>query len=78
MARSVCRRAERAVVPLVRAELTDPAVAIYLNRLSDYFFTAARYAAAKAGEPETVWVKASGGGGGGGGGGEGGGSTGNC
>lgn len=58
MARSVCRRAERAVVPLVRAELTDAAVAVYLNRLSDYLFTAARYAALKAGEPETVWVKA--------------------
>ena len=59
MARSVCRRAERAVVPLVRDELTDAAVAVYLNRLSDYLFTAARFAALKAGEPETTWVKAS-------------------
>lgn len=58
MARSVCRRAERAVVPLVRDQSTDAAVAIYLNRLSDYLFTAARFAALKAGEPETVWVKA--------------------
>ena len=59
MARSVCRRAERAVVPLVRDELTDAAVAVYLNRLSDYLFTAARFAALKAGEPETTWIKAS-------------------
>lgn len=42
----------------VRAELTDAAVAVYLNRLSDYLFTAARWAAQRAGEPETVWAKA--------------------
>lgn len=58
VSRSVCRRAERAVVPLVRCEATDAAVGVYLNRLSDYLFTAARYAALKAGQPETVWVKA--------------------
>ena len=46
------------MVPLVREELTDAAVAVYLNRLSDYLFMAARYAAKQAGEPETVWVKA--------------------
>lgn len=44
MARSTCRRAERSVVPLVRAGTTDPAVAVFLNRLSDYLFVAARYA----------------------------------
>ena len=42
----------------VRDELTDAAVGVYLNRLSDYLFTAARFAAQRAGEPETVWVKA--------------------
>ena len=57
MARSVCRRAERSVVPLVRAGATDAAVGVYLNRLSDYLFTAARHAAHKAGQPEVVWVK---------------------
>lgn len=41
----------------MRDELTDAAVGIYLNRLSDYLFTAARWAAQCAGEPETVWVK---------------------
>lgn len=45
-------------MPLVRSDATDAAVGVYLNRLSDYLFTAARYAALKAGEPETVWVKA--------------------
>ena len=59
MSRSVCRRAERSVVPLARAGSTDEAVAVYLNRLSDYFFTVARVAAKKAGKPETVYKKVS-------------------
>lgn len=58
MARSVCRRAERSVVPLVRAELVDLEVGKYLNRLSDYLFTAARYVALKQGHPEVVYKKA--------------------
>ena len=45
------------MVPLVRAGATDAAVGVYLNRLSDYLFTAARHAAHKAGQPEVVWVK---------------------
>ena len=55
--RTAARRAERATVPLVRAEAVEPAVGIYLNRLSDYFFVAARYAALKDGQPETVYKK---------------------
>uniref|UniRef100_A0A1D2A1B6 Corrinoid adenosyltransferase MMAB n=1 Tax=Auxenochlorella protothecoides TaxID=3075 RepID=A0A1D2A1B6_AUXPR len=57
LARSVCRRAERAVVPLVGAGATDEAVGVYLNRLSDYLFTAARLAAKRAGAEETVYKK---------------------
>jgi hypothetical protein len=44
LARTVCRRAERSVVPLTREGFTEEAVAVYLNRLSDYFFSAARLA----------------------------------
>jgi ATP:cob(I)alamin adenosyltransferase len=44
VARSTCRRAERSVVPLVRGEETDAPVAVFLNRLSDYLFVAARVA----------------------------------
>lgn len=57
LARSVCRRAERSVVPLVREGLCDHQVGIYLNRLSDYLFTAARFAAAKEEQPEVVYKK---------------------
>lgn len=42
LARTVCRRAERRVVPLVRGEQVDPTILVYLNRLSDLLFTMAR------------------------------------
>jgi cob(I)alamin adenosyltransferase len=42
LARTVCRRAERAVVTLARAETINPQVIIYLNRLSDLLFVLAR------------------------------------
>lgn len=54
--RSICRRAERSIVPLHRAEKIDAAAYKYLNRLSDYLFTAARYAAQQAGVEETIYV----------------------
>ena len=44
-ARSVCRRAERSIVPLVLDGECDSGVAKYVNRLSDYLFVAARYVA---------------------------------
>jgi len=43
VARCVCRRAERRVLPLVRDGVCDPNAVKYLNRLSDFFFTAARW-----------------------------------
>jgi cob(I)alamin adenosyltransferase len=44
VARTVCRRTERVVTPLVvDFQQTDPHVLQYLNRLSDFFFAAARY-----------------------------------
>ncbi|KAB1255282.1 Corrinoid adenosyltransferase [Camelus dromedarius] len=57
LCRAVCRRAERRVVPLVQTGETDANVAKFLNRLSDYLFTLARYAAMKEGIPETIYKK---------------------
>ncbi|KAM3569040.1 hypothetical protein VYU27_008855 [Nannochloropsis oceanica] len=57
LARTICRRAERSVIPLVNSEQVDPEVGIYLNRLSDFLFVAARWAAKSEGHEETVWVK---------------------
>ena len=54
LGRTVCRRAERAVVTLVRSEPVNPQVVIYLNRLSDYLFVLARVA--NAGRGDVLWV----------------------
>jgi cob(I)alamin adenosyltransferase len=54
LSRTVCRRAERAVVAL-GPEAVPPVVIIYLNRLSDLLFAMARLANARAGVPETEW-----------------------
>ncbi|OGJ63590.1 ATP:cob(I)alamin adenosyltransferase [Candidatus Peribacteria bacterium RIFCSPHIGHO2_02_FULL_53_20] len=52
-ARSVCRRAERCVVLLSEKEGINTEVQMYLNRLSDYLFLAARSANISHGCPET-------------------------
>lgn len=57
VARTVCRRAERKVQPLVEAKDVESEVQVYLNRLSDWLFTAARACAQAVGEPENLWSK---------------------
>lgn len=55
-ARTVCRRAERAVVRLASEdEALREVVLPYLNRLSDLLFTLARAANERAGVAETEW-----------------------
>jgi|TARA_B110000503_G_scaffold115011_1_gene173044 ATP:cob(I)alamin adenosyltransferase len=58
MARTAARRAERRVVPLAREEIVDQVVVKYLNRLSDFLYTAARFVAAADGARETIYCKA--------------------
>lgn len=55
LARAVCRRAERAVVVLTETEPVNPAVLIYLNRLSDLLFVMARVANGD-GQGDVLWV----------------------
>lgn len=56
LARTVCRRAERAAVELadVEGEVVGAAVVKYLNRLSDLLFVAARWANDK-GRADVLW-----------------------
>jgi cob(I)alamin adenosyltransferase len=54
-ARTVCRRAERAVVFLSSRESVGAPVIAYLNRLSDYLFVAARFANQR-GKSDILWV----------------------
>jgi len=55
VARTVCRRAERAVVRLQREVDVPQAVIVYLNRLSDLLFVLARVANRRAGAGEVTW-----------------------
>lgn len=55
LARTVCRRAERSAAQLSTLESIPEGIVVYLNRLSDHLFTAARWANAKRGIPETQW-----------------------
>lgn len=54
-ARTVCRRAERRVVALAARETVEPAIIIYLNRLSDLLFELARLANHRAGKEDILW-----------------------
>ncbi|MGJ8547081.1 MAG: cob(I)yrinic acid a,c-diamide adenosyltransferase [Sulfitobacter sp.] len=53
--RTVARRGERLAVALAANEEVNPAVIRYLNRLSDWFFVAARMAN-DAGAQDVLWV----------------------
>lgn len=56
IARCVCRRAERCCVNLKEnGEKVNDLIIKYLNRLSDYLFTLARYTGMKNNAPEIVW-----------------------
>ena len=56
IARTVCRRAERCCVKMQKKEMeVEPFIIKYLNRLSDYLFVLARYAAQQLKIEEFPW-----------------------
>lgn len=56
LARTVCRRAERLAVLLAEQEDIGDAIIPFLNRLSDYLFTTARYVNFKNNVQDVQWV----------------------
>jgi cob(I)alamin adenosyltransferase len=56
IARCVCRRAERCIMHLHATEPVDEVIIRYINRLSDYLFTLARYVGNQGGIKEDAWV----------------------
>lgn len=57
LARTICRRAERCCVSLMRKEKVEQAVMIYLNRLSDALFVLSRWIAHRLGQQELLWER---------------------
>jgi len=55
MARAICRRAERRVYTLANSQDTNEYALVYLNRLSDWLFVAARTLARTDGGQEVLW-----------------------
>jgi cob(I)alamin adenosyltransferase len=55
LARTVCRRAERQVVSLMKMEAINSQALIYLNRLSDLLFVMAR-SANNGGKADVLWA----------------------
>lgn len=56
LARTVCRRAERAVVGFAAGHPLQGAIVEYLNRLSDWLFVQARAANQSAGVEDVPWA----------------------
>jgi ATP:cob(I)alamin adenosyltransferase len=57
-ARAICRRCERKVQPMVEGGDVEKSVGMYLNRLSDYLFVAARVANHRVGVEDVAYKKA--------------------
>jgi cob(I)alamin adenosyltransferase len=55
VARTICRRAERAATTLAREDAVSELALAYLNRLSDALFAMARYENHVRGVPELLW-----------------------
>lgn len=53
--RTISRRAERRIIELDILHNVDNHIIVYANRLSDYFFTLARFVSFKLGVKEILW-----------------------
>ena len=53
--RTICRRAERRIVAVSHVAIVSPKILIFVNRLSDYFFTLSRYLNNDCGISEKTW-----------------------
>jgi cob(I)alamin adenosyltransferase len=56
-ARTVCRRAEREILRLMREESLSEWPLKYVNRLSDLLFVLSRWVSKNLGEPEYLWER---------------------
>jgi len=57
LCRTTCRRIERSVVHLSEKDEVSPLIIQSLNRLSDYFFSKARFCNLKMGFNDEIWEK---------------------
>jgi cob(I)alamin adenosyltransferase len=57
LARTICRRAERALIGFSQSRPLPPSIAIYLNRLSDWLFVQARWANQSANVQDLIWTR---------------------
>jgi cob(I)alamin adenosyltransferase len=57
LSRTVCRRAERSLVSLARAEPVGTTARIYLNRLSDLLFVLGRVLNRTGGGSDVLWQR---------------------
>ena len=57
LARTICRRAERRCVSLMRREQAHASIVVFLNRLSDALFVLARWVAKHQGVTEVYWQR---------------------
>jgi cob(I)alamin adenosyltransferase len=57
LARTICRRAERALIGFSQSRPLPPSIAIYLNRLSDWLFVQARWTNQSANVKDLLWTR---------------------
>lgn len=57
VARTICRRAERKLIGLIRQETVNEEVVKYINRLSDLLFTMNRYVNYNEKKKEVIWKR---------------------